>query len=227
MNSITRNTFSLLSALVINIHIGQGPIVEASVITTALSKKESLVYIKAFDVKFKNNSVKRSYNAGAGAILDDKGHIITNLHILTFKSYIQVTLHNGATHPAKLIDVLSSADLALLKIDTDKELKPVALSNSDHVKLNDRVIHIGSSHFIQDTISEGKITGIGHSHQQTNTADIFQVNLNLYHGDSGGPLLNVEGQLIGIISAQLKNQNRKAFAIPSNKIQNIYRKNIK
>ncbi len=197
---------------------------QSSFIETILHKKKAIVQVTAFDQEIIGNQIRRTHQNGAGAILNGNGLIITNLHVLQYKTYIRVTLSNGSKHNAKLITILPGADLALIQIDSNEPLETITMADSNKVRLNDRIVHIGNSHFIKNTISEGKITGIGRTHKGAQDIEILQTNLSLYEGDSGGPLINENGELIGLINAQLKNKHKSVFAIPSNKIRNIYRK---
>ena len=199
------------------------PRCHASLISKVLTKKNAIVEITAFNQDVINKKIKRTHQSGAGVIIDQDGVIATNLHVIFKKDYIQVTLANGQKHSAKFLTFLAGADIALIKIDVDTPLETINISNSNRVKLNDRVLHVGASHFIRGTISEGQITGLGRG-KNPRVSEILQVNLSLYEGDSGGPLLNHKGELIGLITAQMAHQNKRVFAIPSNKIKKTYTK---
>lgn len=214
---------------------------QESPLLKTLNAIPSLVFIQAIQTKSANpnkpsptdkkslsnrqSPLKLNINQGAGIILSSDGLIVTNLHTIQHAQKIIVKLANGTQTFAQIINIQPNSDLALLKIKTPSKLKPVIFSNSNQVKLHDPVLHIGASQLLNQTVSQGQITGIGTSKTQTtNPKDIqiLQINLNIHHGDSGGPIFNTKGELIGIISAKNLKQQRRAFAIPSNKIKKLY-----
>jgi S1-C subfamily serine protease len=163
---------------------------------------------------------------GAGVIITASGLIVTNIHTIQDSQKIAVILHDGTTLGASVLFLHPEHDLALLKIEPPHPLRPIEFANSDEVKLRDEVINIGSSDALDETISGGMVNGLGvakPSHKDENPmVEVIKVNMNLYKGDSGGPLLNKEGKLIGIIVAKLHHKNRSTLAIPSNKIKKLY-----
>lgn len=161
---------------------------------------------------------------GSGIILSSGGLIITNFHTINGADQIAVRTVDNRTFSAKIIAYKPKYDLAFLKIEPQKKLTPIELANSDRVNLGDSVTHIGSSDILKGTISEGNITGLGTARNQTSGVEVIQVNLNIYKGDSGGPLLNKKGELIGIMTAKNVTKNRESFAIPTNKIKKLYQK---
>ena len=160
---------------------------------------------------------------GAGVIIDSNGLIVTNLHIVTFADKVAVILHDNTVVGAKILRYLSEDDLALLKIDPPYPLKSILLADSDKVQLGDPVMNIGHSDILNKTISGGIVNRLGTIDDNDNKkVEYIQVNMNLYKGDSGGPLLTPDGHLIGMIAAKYRSKNRATIAIPSNKIRELF-----
>jgi len=159
---------------------------------------------------------------GTGIIIDPSGIIITNLHTIFKAGMIKATLYEGKQYSATVLGVIPEHDLGLIKIDIGRPLPFSLLTDSNRIKLGDRVYSIGGSKILKNTISEGKISGIGKSKRQLSSGkqyvDLIQVNFDLYHGDSGSPLLDHDGKLLGIMAAAAINKSKVTYAIPSNKI---------
>ena len=171
--------------------------------------------------------VKTAYwkKSGAGVIIDASGLIVTNFHTIAKANRISVTLHNNTNLSAKIVRMFPQEDFVLLKIESPIPFIPIPFADSNTIRLGEKIFTIGHSHLLDQTISEGKIIGIGTSQSKNpnNTdADIIQVNLNIYRGDSGGPLLDHRGALIGLMVAAQIQKDRSSFAIASNKIKKRY-----
>jgi len=168
-----------------------------------------------------------AYNRiGAGVILDTSGIIVTNAHTISKANRIKVILHDQTKIPAQPIKVISNYDLAYLQITPPYPLLPIVFADSDKVQLKDEVITVGNSEVLKQTISGGFIIGIGTSatekEQGLDTTGLLQTSINLYKGDSGGPLLDKKGHLIGLMVAGQIKKDHSSFAIPSNKIKQYY-----
>jgi len=159
---------------------------------------------------------------GAGAIIHPSGIIVTNAHIAAKSNRITITLNDKTSLPAKTALVVNDLDLALLKVDAGQELPYVALADSDKIQLGEEIITVGSSPLMDQTITGGKIIGIGVNRTVEKTGrrrtDLIQTTVNLYEGDSGGPLFNRKGELVGLMTAKEQSADHSSFAIPSNKI---------
>ena len=161
--------------------------------------------------------------SGAGVIIDTSGLIVTNAHLVYQAQEIRVTCHDGHSLPADVVSVVPQEDLAFLRITSFEPLPVIPMADSDLIELNDDVINVGNSDFLKETISGGKVIGVGTSHQEqlkgNKRVELIQTNINLYKGDSGGPLLDSKGRLIGLMVAKELNAERSSFAIPVNKIR--------
>ncbi|MEI7998130.1 MAG: serine protease [Candidatus Omnitrophota bacterium] len=160
---------------------------------------------------------------GAGIIIDSSGIIVTNTHIIRNAPHIFVSLANGKTFKAKVI-LANEADFSFLKINTHLPLKPITWADSSLAQLGEPIIAIGgSSDLNHQSILGGKITSLIESKSSGNI-ELLELNVNLYEGDSGGPILNRQGHLLGLIMAKRKKEDRKSYAIASNKIRREYLK---
>ncbi|MCB9800238.1 MAG: trypsin-like peptidase domain-containing protein [Candidatus Omnitrophica bacterium] len=160
---------------------------------------------------------------GAGVIVDPVGLIVANAHTVKQAARVTVTLLNGQKYEAKILELNSEQDLAILGIEPRTPLRYVRLANSNLVKLRSRVYSVGSSQLLHGTISQGKVSGLGRSRgnkalKGKKIVGLIQINFDLYQGDSGSPIFNAEGEVIGIISAGPAVRSNKTFAIPSNQI---------
>jgi S1-C subfamily serine protease len=208
-----------------------GPIAwaDGSIIEKAHHSKQSIVSVYGFRqgiVKADGGILLKSIQqSGAGVILDARGYIVTNLHTIHQSKKVAVSLQDQSLHGARIIKVFPQDDIALLKIDVSVPLTPIVLADSNALTLGETVINIGHSQLLHETISQGKIIGLGTSLDEAGQTlvELIRVNLNLYKGDSGGPLLNQQGNLIGMMAARVKanNDRQASLAISSNKIKKL------
>lgn len=168
---------------------------------------------------------------GAGVIIDPEGYIITNFHTIYLADKVAVMIKNGPTVSGKIIHLMPDDDLALIKIDPPQALTSIQFANSDNIELGEEIINIGHSYFLNGTISGGYIAGVGRMPKPdgtpTSPVELIKVNIKLYKGDSGGPLLNRKGELLGMISAEIRSARKATLVIPSNKIKKLYQDFIK
>jgi S1-C subfamily serine protease len=161
---------------------------------------------------------------GSGVIIDPAGVIVTNAHTVADSGRIEVVLIDGKKVIAQPLKIIPEQDLAFLKIEPPYPISRVDMIDSSNVKMNDEVVTVGSSPFLQKTISGGRVIGFAkHGNPYADRSpDFLQLNINIYQGDSGGPLFNNKGQLIGLMVAKKGDQDRLCFAIPSEKIIQAY-----
>ena len=164
---------------------------------------------------------------GSGIIIDRRGIIITNNHIVRNAASISVTLSGGTQVRARLIGALPGNDLAFLSIVPPFTLHPVLFADSDKISKGTRVYTIGRSLWHNDTWFCGKITGImvgmlrGGLH-----ISLMQVifGLEFYLGDSGSPIFDQKGQLLGIVTAGRRDGDKAVFAVTSNFIRDAFQR---
>jgi S1-C subfamily serine protease len=166
--------------------------------------------------------------AGSGSILDRQGHVLTNSHVIEGAQEIQVTLFNGETHNATLMGADSVYDIAVLKIDAPAEvLYPVQFGNSNNLRVGQKVFAIGNPFGLERTMTVGIISSLNRSLPSRNSRmmkSIIQIDAALNQGNSGGPLLDSRGRLIGMntaIASRTGENTGVGFAIPVNNIQRV------
>jgi len=174
---------------------------------------------------FERNAPPRQGSAvGSGFIVSADGYVVTNNHVIANATEIKIILHDGTTLPAKLVGKDPRADLAVLKVDTALKLTPVAWGRSDHVRIGDSVIAIGNPFGLGGTVTTGIISA-QHRHLSnfggipgSSFVDFLQTDAAINKGNSGGPLFNAKGEVIGINTAIYSRQGTNvgiAFSVPS------------
>lgn len=130
----------------------------------------------------------------------------------------------GRRYKAKVVYLSAESDLAFIKIKSKTSFATIKLANPVNIFLGDVVYAVGSSKFLKGTIIQGKVTGVGKKRktESDKIADILKVNLQMKKGDSGGPLLNIEGKLLGLLVTRQKKPPHHSFAISSKVIQKHY-----
>ncbi|PYU01794.1 MAG: peptidase S1 [Acidobacteria bacterium] len=168
---------------------------------------------------------------GSGVIVDKRGYILTNNHVIEQATKIQVQLNGDTTrYTAKVVGTDEDTDLAVVKIDANKELPVAKLGNSDGVQVGDWVLAIGSPFGLQATVTAGIISakdrgGIGQQFQR-----FLQTDAAINPGNSGGPLVDLSGQVIGINTAIItgsRGYEGVGFALPSTTAIRVYDQIIK
>jgi len=166
--------------------------------------------------------------SGSGSLIDTKGHILTNYHVVANAQKLEVTLADGSKWPAKLIGSDPDNDLAVIKIDAPKEkLKIIQMGDSKSLRIGQKVLAIGNPFGLQRTLTTGIISSLGRtirSEAGTLIDDVIQTDAAINPGNSGGPLLNSEGEIIGINSAIISPTGGNVgigFAIPVNTAKKV------
>ncbi len=172
----------------------------------------------------------RQRSLGSGVIVDSKGYIVTNRHVVEKADRIRVKLQNenpaSPGHDAKLIGTDQETDLAVIKIDMDHALPAAKLGNSDGMEVGDWVLAIGSPFGLQETVTAGIVSAKGRNIVPNRQFQSFiQTDAAINPGNSGGPLVNMAGEVIGINTAILTETSSYAgvgFAMPSNTVAQVY-----
>jgi len=173
-----------------------------------------------------DNGPDAERSLGSGVIVDKKGFILTNDHVIDQATKIQVTLDGDSNHySAKLIGTDKDTDLAVVKIEADHELPVAKLGNSDGVEVGDWVLAFGSPFGLNSTVTAGIVSAkdranVGHQFQR-----FIQTDAAINPGNSGGPLVNMAGEVIGINTAIYTGSRGfegVGFALPSTTAINVY-----
>ncbi len=171
---------------------------------------------------------------GSGFVYDTEGHIITNNHVIADATKVEVTFHDGSSAQAEVIGSDPDSDLAVVKVDLPAEvLRPVAWSDSDQLRVGQRAVAIGNPFGLSGTLTSGIISALNRSlPTETGTfriPEIVQTDAAINPGNSGGPLLNSQGEVIGVNTAIVPRRTALGersflgvgFAIPSNLVVRV------
>jgi serine protease Do len=171
----------------------------------------------------------RERSLGSGVIVDSKGYIITNRHVVEKADRIRVRFEDdppGLQHEAKVIGTDQETDLAVIKVDVDHPLPAAKLGNSDSMQVGDWVLAVGSPFGLSETVTAGIVSAKGRDIVPGRQFQTFiQTDAAINPGNSGGPLVNMNGEVIGINTAILSETNAYAgvgFALPSKTIVDVY-----
>jgi S1-C subfamily serine protease len=166
--------------------------------------------------------------AGSGFVIDNDGHILTNYHVVQGAQTIEVTLGDQSRYKAKYIGADTSNDIALIQIDMKgRKLTPLPLGDSRTLQVGQRVLAIGNPFGFQSTLTTGVVSSLGRTVQtdeNTLIDEAIQTDAAINRGNSGGPLMNSRGEVIGINSAIYSPSGTAAgigFAIPINTARRV------
>jgi putative serine protease PepD len=166
--------------------------------------------------------------SGSGSIIDSKGFVLTNNHVIKDAQKLEVTLADGSKWPAKLVGADPDNDLAIIKIEAPaSKLKPLPWSDSQKLQVGQKVLAIGNPFGLGLTLTTGIISSLGRtirSEVGTTIEDVIQTDASINPGNSGGPLLNSDGEMIGINTAIISPTGGSVgigFAIPVNAAKRI------
>ena len=172
---------------------------------------------------------------GSGFVIDKSGHIVTNDHVVAGAGTVQVSFSDNESMRAKVVGTDPATDVAVLQVSAPgRALKPLVLGDSDAVHVGDELIAIGNPLGYDRSVTSGIVSALGREIQAPNAATIdhvIQTDAALNHGNSGGPLLNADGQVIGV-NAQIAPSASDAnigigFAIPINTVKQVAAELIK
>jgi len=168
--------------------------------------------------KGKDDNDREVYSLGSGFIIDASGFVVTNNHVIDGADEITVTLTDKSKYKAKVIGRDKKTDLALLKVEAKKDLPAVTLGESDAMRVGDWVIAIGNPYGLGGSVTQGIISARQRSINAGPFDDFLQTDAPINRGNSGGPLFNLKGEVIGINSAIFSPNGGSVgigFAIPT------------
>ena len=165
---------------------------------------------------------------GSGFVYDSNGHVVTNAHVVEGSNSVSIKFWNGKTYPARVVGTDASTDLAILKVDAPvSQLFPLTLGDSSSLVVGDQVVAIGSPFGLEGTVTSGIVSALHREMTSPNNFAIdnsIQTDAAINHGNSGGPLLNAEGKVVGV-TAQIESNSGGnegvGFAVPSNTVRSI------
>lgn len=204
------------------------PAQDTAVVDTVKAAEPAVVtIINTAQTRTQRNGVVPSIAEGSGVIIDQQGHIITNAHVVDGAQQIQVVLNDGTNLDAKLVGADTVSDIAVIQV-TGKMPAFLPLGDSSALELGETVIAIGSPlGSYRGSVTTGVVSGLNRSVDGSGQEDLIQTDAAINHGNSGGPLLNLAGQVIGINTLVVQNTNNGdvaqglGFAIPSNTVSTI------
>lgn len=174
-------------------------------------------------------SIVPEAGSGSGWVLDQAGHIVTNHHVIGDSQRIEVTLANGAAYRATVVGQDPPNDIAVIKIDAPAEdLFPIPLGDSTQLLVGQKVLAVGNPFGLERTLTVGVLSSLNRMLRSPETGrmikSVIQIDAALNRGNSGGPLLDSRGQLIGMNTAILSRSGENAgigFAVPANTIRRV------
>jgi putative serine protease PepD len=172
--------------------------------------------------------IKTSDGEGTGFVLDTRGDIITNEHVVSGASSLQVIFADGRKAAARVVGADGSSDVAVIHVDVPSaQLKPLTFADSSAVKVGDAVVAIGSPYGLPGTVTTGIVSALGRtitSPSQYSIAGALQTDAAINPGNSGGPLLDAAGHVIGV-NAQIESSSNGntgvGFALPANAVRRV------
>jgi serine protease Do len=166
---------------------------------------------------------RKSAALGSGFIIDEKGIIVTNNHVIQGAEDIIVRVNGDQEFKAKVLGADPLMDIAVLQLETDEKFKPVAFGDSDKARIGDWVIAIGNPFGLGGTVTSGIISARNRSIGLSRYEDFIQTDASINSGNSGGPLFNMKGNVIGINTAILGRNGSIGigFSIPSNSAKTV------
>lgn len=171
------------------------------------------------DLLFGRQSQRAQVGTGSGVIISPDGYIVTNNHVIAEAKDIAITTNNNKIYQATLIGTDQKTDIALLKIDADEDLPYVIFGNSDDVKIGEWVLAIGNPFNLTSTVTAGIISAKSRDLTGNYEQSFIQTDAAVNPGNSGGALININGELIGIntaITSRTGSYIGYSFAVPSN-----------
>ena len=182
---------------------------------------------------FGGSGSQQSQAQGSGFVYDSDGHIVTNDHVVANASSISVMFSDGSKYSAKVVGTDPSTDLAVLKVDApSSKLHPLTLGDSNKLQVGDGVVAIGSPFGLDETVTTGIVSALNRDISSTNNFTIsgaIQTDAAINHGNSGGPLLNMSGEVVGIntqIESDSGGNEGVGFAVPSSTISSVASKPV-
>jgi len=217
--------------LLINLYKRVNPGVVHVRVVTAVDMSELLPGLPDSEEQYQQGT-------GSGFVVDKDGHIVTNNHVVADAEEVQVMFHDGTTVRATVVGTDPDSDLAVIKAEgvAASELYPLLLGDSDSLEIGQRALVIGNPYGLRGTLTVGIISALGRSLQlgrmsevlgsRFSIPELIQTDAAINPGNSGGPLLNSQGQVIGVNTAYDPEVSGVGFAVPVNTLKRVLPKLI-
>ncbi|MCA9116986.1 MAG: trypsin-like peptidase domain-containing protein [Planctomycetaceae bacterium] len=169
------------------------------------------------DALFGNGKNRKISGMGTGIIVDERGYIVTNHHVVNGVDSLRVTLHDGSAYTARTIAIDQRQDLAIIRIDPTGKLPVMPMGTSSDLMLGETVIAVGNAFGYEHTVTSGIVSSLSRDvevNEKQSYENLIQTDASINPGNSGGPLLNLNGEVIGINVAIRAGAQRIGFAIP-------------
>jgi len=170
---------------------------------------------KGFNDEDSQKSIQQK-SLGSGFIIDREGYIVTNNHVIENADEIKVKLANGREFAARVVGADPKTDLALIKIEGSKDLTPLKMGDSDALQVGSWVVAVGSPFGLEQTVTAGIISAKARTIGAGPYDNFIQTDASINVGNSGGPLIDTRGEVIGINTAIVSTGQGIGFAIPVN-----------
>ena len=166
---------------------------------------------------FSNGRPRKVSGMGTGIVVDDRGYIVTNHHVVQGVDSLRVSLENGSMYTAEVISYDREHDLAIIKINCEQQLTVMPIGTSSDIMLGETVFAVGNAFGYEHSITSGIVSALSRNVEVNETQsyrNLIQTDASINPGNSGGPLLNLDGEVIGINVAIRAGAQRIGFAIP-------------
>lgn len=173
---------------------------------------------------YDDGQIKQVNGMGTGVVIDERGYLVTNNHVIEGVQQIKVTLANGRTYIARVVSRNKTHDVAVIKIDVAQKLPVINLGSSSDLMQGEDVIAVGNAYGYEHTVTRGIISALHRDVPISDTQkyeNLIQTDADINPGNSGGPLLNIDGEMIGMNVAVRAGAQGIGFAIPVNKVLDI------
>jgi serine protease Do len=168
--------------------------------------------------------LRRVNGMGTGVVVDPRGYVVTNYHVVEGVRRIEVTLSSGRTTAASLVSHDPRTDLAVIKVDTDTPLPVIRIGTSSDLMIGETVLAVGNAYGYEHTVTQGIISALHRDVEVSRTQhyeDLIQTDASINPGNSGGPLLNIDGEAIAINVAVRAGAQGIGFAIPIDRVLDV------
>ncbi len=187
----------------------------------ANNSRPAIVQIRVSGQETKDGQGQAQNSRGSGFLIDPRGFLLTAQHVVDKAEAIEVRLADGQRLPARLVAADSQIDLAILKIESEIQFSTLPLTDSDFIRVGDLALVFGYPFGRESSMNLGIISRAGRTYPDSAGFDFIQTDAGAYAGGSGGPLLNIKGHVIGMITMASERGNM-GFATPINVIKRIF-----